>query len=285
MAGMVNATTSGWENPYAFTVKPVAEWSGGQMLLFPVLFVVPTEILALICDFILWKCGMGLPLRKSYPPLAPTDYFYVWFNRLLVLPVISFLIIRAVFGASCIVWEMENMTFMNTIVAAVVVFSLSDLTYYTGHRIVHKVPLLYGIVHKHHHQESHPRRGWVDTANAHPLDFFYTGFCTAPCSVLWCLPTGTVHIVAVALAMHAVMFVGALGHSRIDINIGVFDSRFHAGHHALTTCNYAQNIELWDRLFGTYRALPMAGAKQQPWNCEPGTIKEGVDERLQKKKK
>ena len=52
------------------------------------------------------------------------------------------------------------------------------------------------------------------------------------------------------------MFVGALGHSRLDIDIWFFRTRFHAGHHAMFKYNYAQNIELWDRLFGTYKELP-----------------------------
>eukprot|EP00040_Diaphanoeca_grandis_P016081 m.3644 g.3644 ORF g.3644 m.3644 type:complete len:64 (-) comp2555_c0_seq1:61-252(-) len=49
-------------------------------------------------------------------------------------------------------------------------------------------------------------------------------------------------------------FVGSLGHCRLDMNVGIFDTRFHAGHHANSTCNFAQNIELWDRLFGTFRS-------------------------------
>ena len=32
------------------------------------------------------------------------------------------------------------------------------------------------------------------------------------------------------------------------------NARFHAGHRANSTCNFAQNVELWDRLFGTDRA-------------------------------
>ena len=48
-------------------------------------------------------------------------------------------------------------------------------------------------------------------------------------------------------------FVGSLGHCRLDLSIFFFNTRFHAGHHAYSKCNFAQNIELWDRLFGTYR--------------------------------
>ena len=54
---------------------------------------------------------------------------------------------------------------------------------------------------------------------------------------------------------------GALGHGRLDFTVGFFNTRFHAGHHANSTCNFAQNIELWDRLFGTYIPLNVYQAK------------------------
>jgi sterol desaturase/sphingolipid hydroxylase (fatty acid hydroxylase superfamily) len=267
---MANATvaTGGFGDwvSYDYIVTPVNTWTPYQMALFPILFIAPAEFLALIVDLILWAGGMGLPLLplNKYPKLEWKDWSYVYFNRFVVLPFLSFIIVRVVWNSKAVVWDMDNMNFFNTFVAFFLVFSLSDLTYYTGHRIVHKVPALYNFVHKHHHKESHPRRGWVDTCNAHPTDFFYTGFCTCPISCLWLFPAGTVHIVAVAASMWSVSFVGALGHSRVDLNIGVFDSRFHAGHHALTFCNYAQNCELWDRVFGTYKVLPMKGAKKEP---------------------
>jgi sterol desaturase/sphingolipid hydroxylase (fatty acid hydroxylase superfamily) len=273
-ATMMNSTAAGgigdWMS-YDFIVDPVSSWSSYQMAVFPVLFIIPAEILALVVDCILWYCGMGLPLLpiERYPKLGFAAYFYTYFNRFVNLPFVSFIIVRVVFASKAVVWDMNQMTVFNTVIAFVLVFSLSDLTYYTGHRIVHKVGFLYNFVHKHHHQESHPRRGWFDTCNAHPTDFFYTGIATCPVSCLWLFPAGTVHIVAIGAAMWSVMFVGALGHSRIDINIGVFNSRFHAGHHAMTFCNYAQNIELWDRLFGTYKELNMKGAKGVvPWKIE-----------------
>lgn len=256
---------------YDYTVTPVDTWTPYQWALFPLLFIVPSEMLGLIVDGILWGCGMGLPLlpKHRYHPLEFKDWSYVYFNRFVVLPFISFLIVRVTWASKCIVWDMEAMSFANVVLAFIVVFSLSDLTYYIGHRVVHKVGPLYNFIHKHHHRESHPRRGWIDTSNAHPTDFFYTGICTCPISCLWALPADSVHIVAVGLAMWSVAFVGSLGHSRADINIGVFNSRFHAGHHAMTVCNYAQNIELWDRLFGTWRELPMKGAKAKvPWKYD-----------------
>lgn len=75
------------------------------------------------------------------------------------------------------------------------------------------------------------------------------------------MPADSVHIVAIGACLWINSFVGSLGHCRLDFNIGVFNSRFHAGHHVYAKCNFAQNIELWDRLFGTYRSLNVESNK------------------------
>jgi len=75
------------------------------------------------------------------------------------------------------------------------------------------------------------------------------------------MPAASTHIIAIMLCLWINAFVGSLGHCRLDINIVVFNTRFHAGHHKMSVCNFAQNIEIWDRLFGTYRELPM---KEEP---------------------
>lgn len=244
---------------YRFMVEPVSTWSTQQMMLFPALFVIPAEILAKIIDVMIWSMSgkPGLPgWEKERAPLGSRDFTYIWFNRLIMLPFVSWLNIKVIWASSAIVYDMEALTLFNTVVAFIVIFALSDLVYYTGHRIVHHYPTLYNFVHKHHHGEAYPQRGWADTCNAHPTDFFYTGFSTSPMSVLWLMPNASVHIATIGLLLYVNMFVGALGHCRLDLDIWIFRTRFHAGHHAMFKYNYAQNIELWDRLFGTYKELP-----------------------------
>jgi len=260
-------TADGMVEMGKFMVEPVSTWTAFQCVLFPVLFVLPAEILAKVIDVIILFLGWGkqaLPERPSgvYPPLTTTDNFYIWFNRLIMLPFVSFLNIRIIWNSKAVVYDPEGMTLINTVVAFIVIFALSDLVYYTGHRVVHSIPWLYNFVHKHHHQESHPRRGWADTCNAHPTDFFYTGFSTSPMSVLWLMPANFVHINTIGILLYCVMFVGALGHSRLDLDIWFFNTRFHAGHHAMFKYNYAQNIEFWDRVFGTYKELPVEEMKR-----------------------
>ena len=49
----------------------------------------------------------------------------------------------------------------------------------------------------------------------------------------------------------------------MDLDVVFFNTRFHAGHHGYAKCNFAQNIELWDRLFGTYRDYSKAVEKHK----------------------
>merc|ERR1712028_303238 len=160
----------------AFMVQPVDSWSTEQILMFPWLFIVPAEILGLISSAIIFALGgkdNDLPHGPmTGVPLSWTSWFYVIFNRLVMLPFISFLIVRTVCS----------------------------------------YPKLYIWVHKHHHGEAEPIRGWANTCNAHPMDFFYTGFSTSPMSVLWLMPAGTVHIYAIAACLWVNSFVGSLGH-------------------------------------------------------------------------
>lgn len=245
---------------YSWMVEPLTTWTYGQMALFPLLFIIPAELFALLSDTLVAigpDALPGPPKSERQSLKWQPDIAYIIFNRLVLIPLVSFLNIKVIWASRGVVYDWDQMTLLNTIVGFLVVFTLSDLTYYIGHRIVHKFPMLYGYVHKHHHQEAVPRRGWNDTCNAHPSDFFYTGVCTSPMSCIWLMPVGSVHITAIFACLYFNAFAGALGHCRLDLNLYFFNTRFHAGHHANSRCNFAQNIELWDRLFGTYKELRM----------------------------
>lgn len=259
---MANVSTSFGFDDVKYMVEPVSTWTTEQMVLFPFLFVVPAEIFGWFVNFLIWAIPSTLPGPKweDREPLAwSPDLYYIYFNRFFMLPFISWLIVRTVWNSEAVVYDMDQINVWNFLVSGVICFALSDFVYYAGHRIVHKFPLVYGYVHKHHHQEAQPIRGWADTCNAHPSDFFYTAWSTSPMSTLWLFPAGSIHIAAILACMWVNAFVGALGHCRLDLNVGIFNTRFHAGHHGRSSCNFAQNIELWDRLFGTYQELNMDG--------------------------
>jgi sterol desaturase/sphingolipid hydroxylase (fatty acid hydroxylase superfamily) len=255
---MLNISTD--PSDYQFMVEDPMGWTLNQWILFPLLFVVPCEILAKIVDTMIAIIPNSLPEKPGGNPLGWTDYKYVTFNRLVLIPFVSWLNLRVIYASPAIVWENGPLTFMNTVIAFVMVFAMSDFVYFAGHRIVHRYETLYTFIHKHHHQVSHPDRGWVDTANAHPTDFFYTGMSTSPISSLWVMGLLglDVHIYTIMALLYVNFFVGSLGHCRLDLDVFFFRTRFHAGHHANSKTNFAQNIELWDRLFGTYKEVDVS---------------------------
>merc|ERR1712166_67374 len=79
--------------------------------------------------------------KKTGKPLAWKDWSYIWFNRLVMLPFISLLIVKTVWGSNAVVYDMEKLNWFNGGVMFAVVFALSDFTYYASHRIVHSVPV------------------------------------------------------------------------------------------------------------------------------------------------
>jgi sterol desaturase/sphingolipid hydroxylase (fatty acid hydroxylase superfamily) len=242
----------------AFVVDPVSSWTWEQALLFPWLFVIPAEFFGLLSSTIIFVMGNKdtdlIHGKTTGKPLSWTAWSYIVFNRICVLPFLSWMIINCVWNSKAVVFDPDELTWLNGLGGFLAIFSLSDLSYYLAHRFVHSCPPVYKFVHKHHHGESAPIRGWTDTCNAHPTDFFYTGFCTSPMSSLWLMPAGSVHIYAIFASLYINSFVGSLGHCRLDFSIlGLFDTRFHAGHHYNSGCNFAQNVEIWDRLFGTFR--------------------------------
>jgi len=124
-----------------FIVEPVATWTLEQALLFPWLFIIPAEILGMASSALIYFLGAqdkDLPYGKTtFNKLGWTDLSYIWFNRLVVLPFISWLVVTMVWNSDAVVFKPEDLTWANGLGAFLVVFACSDFTYYAGHRIVH----------------------------------------------------------------------------------------------------------------------------------------------------
>ena len=173
-----------------FLVQPFSTWTTHQILFWPFLFIIPAEILGWFTDLVVYCSKISLPPEKRYV-ITMKGYVYITFNRLVLMPFLMLWFVRLSWNSRAVVWgSADALNVFNTLVAFVVVFSLSDLVYYTGHRIVHGNLFLYTLIHKFHHQDSTPTRGWIDSCNATPFDFFYTGVSTMPISTLWLMPDG-----------------------------------------------------------------------------------------------
>ena len=144
---------------------------------------------------------------------------------------------------------------LNTPVAFWLLLVVDDMLYAPLHRFMH-LSSVYRFVHKHHHRNTFPARGYIDAANEHPVEQI------SALSLHW----AAVHIVAHTAGLH-VAAVGlhfgfkALGacfnHTGYDVQISFlgidYSVRAHEMHHRKPNTNFAQYVMFWDRLMGTYK--------------------------------
>eukprot|EP00581_Thalassiosira_minuscula_P003268 CAMPEP_0183738088 /NCGR_PEP_ID=MMETSP0737-20130205/53731_1 /TAXON_ID=385413 /ORGANISM="Thalassiosira miniscula, Strain CCMP1093" /LENGTH=316 /DNA_ID=CAMNT_0025972535 /DNA_START=240 /DNA_END=1190 /DNA_ORIENTATION=+ len=87
-------------------------------------------------------------------------------------------------------WNVTQMTLWNTILALGIMFVAMDILYAPLHHILH-LPTLYPLIHKHHHRQHFPTRGYLDAGNEHPIEHMIGVMCTwfAVCSAEFLFPT------------------------------------------------------------------------------------------------
>lgn len=135
---------------------------------------------------------------------------------------------------------------------AVEVIVLSDFVIYWGHRLQHRVPLLWRF-HKVHHSAEH--LDWLAAHREHPLDTIYTvGLINLPAFVLG-FPLATI---AGLIAFRGIWAIYI--HSNVRLPLGplrmlIGAPELHHWHHDKdrNAGNYANISPLMDLLFGTYR--------------------------------
>lgn len=136
---------------------------------------------------------------------------------------------------------------------AVEVVVLGDLLVYWGHRLSHRVPLLWRF-HRVHHTAEH--LDWLAAHREHPIDGLYTQALVNLPAIVLGFPLVTIAGVAAFRGLWGVFI-----HSNTQISLGplellVGSPRLHHWHHDLETghtCNFANLMPLMDVLFGTYR--------------------------------
>lgn len=87
-------------------------------------------------------------------------------------------------------WALSEMTLSNTIIALGIMFVSMDILYAPLHHMLH-LPSFYPLVHKHHHRQHFPTRGYLDAGNEHPIEHMIGVMCTwfAVCTAEMLLPT------------------------------------------------------------------------------------------------
>src|SRR5438309_2392886 len=135
---------------------------------------------------------------------------------------------------------------------AVEVILLSDFSIYWGHRLQHRVGLLWRFHAVHHSAE---RLDWLAAHREHPLDTIYTlSLINLPAMVVG-FPLGTLVGFLVFRGIWAIYI-----HANVRLGIGPFRMlvgapELHHWHHdrERDAGNYANISPLMDILFGTYR--------------------------------
>lgn len=135
---------------------------------------------------------------------------------------------------------------------AIEVIFLSDLFVYWGHRLQHRLPLLWRF-HSIHHSAEH--LDWLAAHREHPIDTIYTmGLINLPPFVLGF----ELQTLALLIAFRGIWAIYI--HSNVRLPIGPFRlligaPELHHWHHdrARHAGNYANISPLMDVIFGTYR--------------------------------
>jgi sterol desaturase/sphingolipid hydroxylase (fatty acid hydroxylase superfamily) len=156
--------------------------------------------------------------------------------------------------------------------AFVVTWLALDLSLYALHRLVHRVPLLWRV-HRLHHADPDVdvTTGW----RFHPLDALLQG--ATMFAVVTVLGSSPMSVATYLMAMAA---VSMLSHAnillprRMDglLRWLVITPDMHRIHHSRLAGDYNANfcvgLSLWDRLLGTYRAVPVNGYEAMSFGIE-----------------
>ncbi|MDH5612356.1 MAG: diguanylate cyclase [Gammaproteobacteria bacterium] len=197
--------------------------------------------------------------------------FKRWFNNI-ALMVTGTLFVRVVLPMAAIgtayFTEQNHLGFANHFdlpmwLKVVAVFVILDLAIYFQHAMFHVLPVFWRF-HRVHHSDLD-----FDVTTGvrfHPVEILISMFIKIILIVTWGAP-----VLAVILFEIVLNYMSMFTHSNIRINKKVervlrwfiVTSEMHRVHHSIqeneTNSNFAFNISLWDRIFGTYRAEPEAG--------------------------
>lgn len=154
--------------------------------------------------------------------------------------------------------EWKDIGFLNTVGALWVMFVVLDICYAPCHHVLH-LPAMYPLIHKHHHRQHFPTRGYLDAGNEHPIEHVLGVMCTWGASLAAVHgPTG-VHGVTLFLFFNIHAALAMLNHSPYDVSFDLipggilqYQVAYHEMHHRKFTVNYAQYCMWYDFAMKTF---------------------------------
>mmetsp|Transcript_1496 Transcript_1496/g.3703 ORF Transcript_1496/g.3703 Transcript_1496/m.3703 type:complete len:303 (-) Transcript_1496:143-1051(-) len=150
--------------------------------------------------------------------------------------------------------DLSDIGVLNTVGALYAIFVINDLLYAPMHHFLH-LPSIYPLVHKHHHRQHFPTRGYLDAGNEHPLEHFLGIMCLWA-AVITAVATTGAHTVTLFLYFNVNATLQMLNHSPFDVAfsfLGIkFSVRNHEMHHRKFNVNYGQYCMWYDQAMQTY---------------------------------
>lgn len=245
------ATFGSLLNPWALSL-PL--WVAGYL-------AVRMALLGFVDGFV-WALAPRLPALPSRVGPKPvfqhkinaTDVAYLIVNST-VEYVFALQISHLLWFAPLVVRAPTSLSLLNGPLAFWMLLVVDDMLYAPLHRAMH-LQAVYRWVHKHHHRNTFPARGYIDAANEHPVEQI-AALCLHWVAVHVVAHTAGLHVAAV-LAHFGVKALGAcFNHTGYDVQLrfcGIeYSVRAHETHHRKPNTNFAQYVMFWDKLMGTYK--------------------------------
>jgi len=237
----------------AFTVTNCTEYTAWEYLVWGSFIIFFTEI---VSQFTFLQGSLITSTRippkgKHLDNLAALDIAFICFSKL-TIPLLVFHIVQYSWHSGRVEWGLSKLSFVNTVVAFLLLFVIYDFFYSLFHRFLHH-PSIYKIIHKHHHRQIVPTRGTTDAINVHPFEFVCGEYLHLLSVVIlsYCIP---VHFIAVGLFMMTGSVLACFNHTRYNIKIGpIYATEYHDLHHWFPDANFGQYIMLWDVVFGSFK--------------------------------
>jgi sterol desaturase/sphingolipid hydroxylase (fatty acid hydroxylase superfamily) len=194
------------------------------------------------------------PIGKGLEFLEWKDFLFLGMNQFVEL---VFLLQLAKFALT-LPRDLDQLNPLNTVGAFYALFFVIDLIYYFLHRFLH-LRAVYPYIHKHHHRQPLPERGYVDAANENPIEQVGGLLCVWS-GLLLVQPTFGLHSLSLFAFFACFAILSYLNHTPYDIKLGLFGLHYtvraHETHHRMLMGNYAQMTMVWDKLFGTFIEYP-----------------------------
>eukprot|EP00514_Thraustochytrium_sp_LLF1b_P012871 CAMPEP_0184545516 /NCGR_PEP_ID=MMETSP0199_2-20130426/4358_1 /TAXON_ID=1112570 /ORGANISM="Thraustochytrium sp., Strain LLF1b" /LENGTH=251 /DNA_ID=CAMNT_0026939821 /DNA_START=148 /DNA_END=903 /DNA_ORIENTATION=- len=224
-------------------------WQTWQLASFWVIAVLGQEVLQQFLVFLGRFAFKRIPeTGKPLEKFGPKDWFFVCFNRFSV-PLMTYHLLSFVSNnRNHIEWDLEKLSYRNSVGSVVAYFALYDILYVPFHGILH-MRGIYKYIHKHHHRNAAPFRGNIDASNTHPVEFLVGEYLHL--LVVYIVPG---HVLAVAFFLIFGGLLASMNHTRLDLSIpGIFNVRAHDKHHHMPQSNYGQYTMFVDKLIGTFQ--------------------------------